>query len=130
MNGWALMNGLNLLELDAMDMLDVLHYMFETDYTPASEESARARSNIRETIYPNLYNTKYQYALPKNNRANGNYAGGLMTGANDLDLDVEEEPLPEPFSPRKREVKPFIEATRVSPDSPMPFGAAIDSPLK
>lgn len=107
-------------------MLDVIHFMFEADYTPTSEEAAKSRSAIRETIYPTLYNVPYRYALPKDNKT----SGGGFGPANDIDLDVEDEPLPDPFSPRKREVKPFTPATTFNPDSAAPFGGIIDAPLK
>lgn len=122
------MNGLDLPEMDAADMLDVLHFMFEADYTPPSEESAKSRSAIRESIYPSLYNMEYRYALPKSNEKLP--GDGRFGVPDDLDLDVEDEPLPEPFSPRKREVKPFTPATELRQDEKLPFGTALDAPLK
>jgi hypothetical protein len=120
------MNGLNLAEMDASDMLDVLHYMFETDYTPPSEESARSKSAIRESIYPALYNTPYRYALPKDKTPKD----GRFGVPDDIDLDVEDEPLPDPFSPKPKTVKPFTPASTFDPDAKLPFGGALDAPLK
>jgi len=120
------MNGLDLAEMDASDMLDVLHFMFETDYTPPSEESAKSKSAIRESIYPSLYGTPYRYALPKDK----NPQDGRFGVPDDIDLDVEDEPLPDPFSPREKVVKPFTPATTFDPDSKLPFGGALDAPLK
>jgi hypothetical protein len=120
------MNGLNLAEMDASDMLDVLHYMFETDHTPPSEESARSKSAIRESIYPALYNTPYRYALPKDK----NPSDGRFGVPDDIDLDTEIEPLPDPFSPKPKTVKPFTPASTFDSDAKLPFGSALDAPLK
>lgn len=122
------MNGLDLPEMDVADMLDVLHFMFETDYTPPSEEAAKSRSAMRESIYPRLYGTEYNYALPKTSERHP--GDGRFGAPDDIDLDVEDEPLPEPFSPRKREVKPFTPATEFNPEAKLPFGSSLDAPLK
>lgn len=121
------MHGVRLAELEAADMIDVLHYMFETDYTPMSEESARSRSSMRETIYPSLYKYPYHYSLPKDTE---HAAHSRSSAYSDIDLDVEDEPLPDPFSPQKKEIKPFTPATDFNPESPNPFGRSLDPPLK
>jgi hypothetical protein len=120
------MQGLDLAEMNASDMLDVLHYMFEADYTPSSEEEARAKSGIRESIYPTLYKIPYRYALPKDKAPND----GRFGVPDDIDLDVEDEPLPDPFSPKPKTVKPFAPASTFNPDAELPFGGGLDAPLK
>jgi hypothetical protein len=54
------LNGVKLKELDASDMLDVIHYILEEDMTPAFvEDEAKAKVKIRSVIYREMYGVTY-----------------------------------------------------------------------
>lgn len=95
--------------MDASDMLDVLHYFFEEDtarYTSA--EQVDAVSNLRTSIYSNLYDRKYEYGVerPTSQR---NPSGAYLNS---------------------NTVKPYIPPTDFDADSVDPFGGTLDGPLR
>ena len=78
-------------------MLDVLHFLFEEDFTSTSEDHARSRSTIRTTLYGDMYGVTYRFKMaePK---------GRSRTGAaNDFDYSEFEASLEaaEPVNPQK-----------------------------
>jgi hypothetical protein len=127
-NGKALVHGLSLEEMDASDMLDVLHFFFEEDHHYVSEESAKSRSSLREALYKDLYNRTYKYAYTSAKK---------QPGMGDFDADdygtfsVEQADAlsVNPFNPRERETKPYVAPTPMNANSPNPFGGILDSPL-
>lgn len=130
-NGKALMSGLNLREMEASNMLDVLHFLFEEDWVPASPEMVEARSEVRVALYRDMYGTEYKYKVaPKRNNvnpANGRqYTNRAMddTYVSDLDGLADEKP----FDPRATPPKPFTPASDFNPDSALPF-EGLDAPL-
>jgi hypothetical protein len=110
--------------MDASDMLDVIHYYFEQDFGLPSQEAASRVSIMRETLYENMYNTTYKYAIEKSNTASER-----MTYS---DADVEESNIEaqlsgiDPFKPATRQYTP---TTTVNSSSPTPFGNLVDAPL-
>jgi hypothetical protein len=121
-NGKALMNGINLLEMEASDMLDVVHYMFEEDMNYSTSEQAKAHEKIRISIYRNLYNETYKYA----SSSSKSYTSAA---SNDEFFASPEESMEssgdiKPFNPRKQSAKPFIPATNMSQ-----LGSVLDGPL-
>lgn len=123
-NGKAIVNGLNLKEMEASDMLDVLHYFFEEDMYYSSAEQADGRDRSREIIYRDFYNTSYPYASQRNsNTANGQ---GITR---DFDSIEDEEIVP--FDPMQKQkvIKPFIPPTAVDARSEQPFGSGLDGPI-
>jgi hypothetical protein len=123
-NGKAIVNGINLKEMEASDMLDVLHYFFEEDMYYASAEQAEGRDRSREIIYRDFYNASYPYASQRNS----NMAGGQGITKN-FD-DIEEEEIV-PFDPMQKQkaVKPFIPPTAVDARAEQPFGITLDGPI-
>jgi len=116
-NGRCLLSGIALLKMDASDMLDVVHYMFEDDLRVSSAEEAEAVSKIRETMYPLLYGRPYKSLFTSSNtKYNMNTASS--------------GPIPTVSTPPGSERKPYIPPTQFDPDSPVPFGEKLDSPLK
>lgn len=112
-------------------MLDVLHFLFEEDWVPASPEMVEARSEVRVALYRDMYGTEYKYKVStkdKNVKSNGGrrYTDRAMddTYVNDLD-DLAAE---KPFDPRTAPPKPFTPASSFNPDSAKPF-AGLDAPL-
>lgn len=118
-NGKALVNGIRLEEMDAPDMLDVIHYFFEEDSRYASAEQAEASNRAREIIYSDLYNTRYPYST----------SGGQGI-SKDFDIEPEEEITPFDPMQKKQPTKPFIAPTQVNASLPQPFGGFIDGPLE
>lgn len=120
------MNGLDLKEMRAPDMLDVLHYFFEDDMNYASAEQADARDRAREIIYQDFYGHKYAYS---NTQArSNNYSASGQGIVRDFNAADEEEKI-EAFDPMKKPPKPFVPATKVNAASPKPFGSVLDEPL-
>ena len=117
------MNNLNLKEMEASDMLDVLHFFFEEDMNYASGEQAEGRSRSREILYPDFYGYKYPYGgVSTSSAANAN--GNIKN----FD-DYEEDDVVVPFDPLKAPTKSFVPPTPVNASMSKPFGEALDEPL-
>jgi hypothetical protein len=110
------MNGIRLEELEARDMLDVIHYLFEDSAIAFSAEHFESRNNVRNIVYPSMYGTPYKYGDKSSN--GGDY------GFDDLDEPVN-------FSPDiQTETKPYFPPTDFNPDAANPFGGALrEAPL-
>ena len=121
------MNGLDLKEMEASDMLDVIHFFFEDDMNYSSGEEAEARSHTRELIYRDFYGKKYKYA---SSRSSAEYtsAGGSISKNFDSPFEDEEETAV-PFDPLKGPTKSFVPPTPVNAAMSRPFGAVIEEPL-
>ena len=108
-------------------MLDVIHYFFEEDLAVASAEQQDARSNTRSAVYKTLYGTKYKYGVNKSGNGSENYAADGSTipteGFYGADDDIA------PFDPTNNVTKPYVPATDMDADSPLPFGKVLDAPL-
>lgn len=119
------MQGIRLAELEASEMLDVLHYYFEEDYMVTSEEQAIYKQRFRKHVYETLYGSSYAYYDESYDTA----AKELESGTDDLGTSEPEE-LINPFNPReKKETKAFIEPTLPMENSQKPFGDVLDVPL-
>lgn len=51
-------------------MLDVVHTLFEEDYTPHSAEEMEIKGRLREQIYKVLYHEEYKWRIDTQNTAN------------------------------------------------------------
>lgn len=102
-NGKAIVNKVDLLELDSADMVDVIHYFFDEDMRYASYESALMHSKLREQIYGSLYEKHYKYA---------------MKDSSSLDVSSVDEGI-----------KPYVPPTEFNPESSNPFGSVLDAPI-
>jgi hypothetical protein len=114
------MSGLRLAEMDSAEMLDVVHVIFEEDYTNAtSGEQVDAKNKIRKIIYKEFYEKNYEY----NSSSKTDYS----------DLEPEESGYDYsdvvPFDPAKAETKPFVPSTDFDADAALPFGKTLDAPL-
>ena len=114
-NGRAIVSGINLEELNAGDMLDVLHYFFEDDTHYSSEIQAESKNSLRVHLYESMYQKPYAYASsrarPKSKTFNAE--GGLD----------------EQYIADNQEIKPFVPATDFDPESINPFGDLLDRPV-
>ncbi len=59
------MSGLKmeLTEMEASDMMDVLHFLFEEDFTAVSEDHARSKSAMRDALYNDMYGVTYPFKM-------------------------------------------------------------------
>ena len=117
------MNNLNLREMEASDMLDVIHFFFEEDMNYASGEQAEGRSRSREILYQDFYGYKYPYGgvrVDNNVGASGNIKN--------FD-EYEDDDTVVPFDPLKGPTKSFVPPTPVNAAMSRPFGAVIEEPL-
>lgn len=53
-------------------MVDVLHFIFEEDFTAVSEDHAYSRSGVRETLYKEMYGLPYNFKLKPRKSAGSN----------------------------------------------------------
>lgn len=117
------MSGLQLSGMEASDMIDVIHYMFEDDFSNISTaEHLEAQSKMRSSLYKNLYKRQYKYE--------NNYIKN-SSGIKSFDPEEMEIEELEPLDPMKMssQVKPYVPPTEFNPDYANPFGNQIDSPL-
>jgi hypothetical protein len=111
-------NGLKLAELEMSDMLDVMHFYMEEDFSHSSTaEQSEAKDKARELIYSSLYNQKYTLA-----RKNKDYQTANSSGEFYEDEIVPVDPLKEP-------TKSYFPSTDFNPESPKPFGDLLDAPI-
>ena len=120
------MSGVRLSELTMADMLDVIHYIFESDsLSISSSEHADAKDAVRSTIYQELYNRSYDYGSKKKS----NDFSSIDAPIGDFDDD-----LPVPVDPFERSgstpPKPFVPVTQMDENSSLPFGGILDAPLR
>lgn len=103
-------------------MLDVLHFLFEDDWSSvSSSEHADARDAMRLRLYVDLYETTYEFSSSKS----------FGSGIDGLDPPLEDDEIPIPVDPLEKSkfVKPYTPATDFNPDAAKPFGAVLDAPL-
>ena len=113
------MSGLRLAEMDAAEMLDVIHVIFEEDYTNVhSAEQVDAKSNIRKVMYREFYEKEYNYSSSKSDYSNLEPEEGVMDYSDVV-----------PFDPTKQATKPFVPSTEFDADAALPFGKTLDAPL-
>ena len=115
------MNGLQLANMPASDMLDVLHYFFEDDLNFSTAEQAEAREHTRTTLYRDLYDTEYKYAVGKvgSNAPDYEYA----------DDDEADAAMASGSVGAQRERLPYVPPTNFDPEAALPFGRVLDGPL-
>lgn len=110
------------------DMLDLLHYLFECDTTDVSSgEQLEARDKVRERLYDVMYGVQYTYSNYGKSSNSAYIDDPMNLPVEDIDGD-----LPAPFDPVRGAERPkaFIRPTDFDPDSAMPFGGALDAPLR
>ena len=133
-NGKALMNRVNLKEMEASDMLDVIHYLMEEDFHIVSEESMKSRSGIRTSLYMDLYGVKYKYEYVDPKKARSPYQHSYVPEDDTPDTSLgymDESQAAKPFTPRemKPETIPYTPATKFDPEAANPFGGILDAPM-
>jgi|TARA_B110000977_G_C11070869_1_gene489486 hypothetical protein len=110
---------LDLKEMEASEMIDVIHYFFEEDAHYQSGEEVESVSKMRTHLY-SLYGQEYKYAV-KGSSSAASGARQYVNEHEDLGFD---DPLTS-----TRVSKGFVPATDVKGESPAPFGALLDPPI-
>jgi len=106
-HGKSIVQGIHLAEMEASDMLDVLHYYFEEDTTYITQEHALYTDTRRKSLYRLFYETEYKY-------------GSVSEGSTkSYTTDSGEE-----FTS-----KSYVPPTEFNPESGKPFGEILDAPL-
>lgn len=128
------MSRVDLKELDASDLLDVLHFYFEEDTVFSSEEQLSSRSKIREAVYGNMYGTeyKYKYVPQKTSSSAGPASNSYQPSATqDFDHLTDGEEI-SPFDPKTTPRKPPLDESSVmwaDNSASKPFGDLLDAPM-
>ena len=100
--------------MPAQDMLDVIHYYFETD-SVGEKEMQDAKLSMRRTLYGQLYDRPYTW---------GNETGG--------EFGTQQVASGDTYgggSAPQLTHKPYVPPTPVNAASPKPFGTVLDAPL-
>lgn len=106
MNGRALLSGVRLKKLEASEMVDVIHAMYEDDNTVTNEIEYRVKHAVRKNLYSVAYDREYRFGDGDSTSEYADADGVPATAS-----------------------KPYIPPTPVNADSPRPYGAALDSPV-
>lgn len=119
------MSGLDLREMEASSMLDVLHYLMEEEMIRQHHNGVDIPGAVRDYLYWELYGVRYPYYTP---------TGGRRYSSAGDDIEALEDPLDgvAPFNPRDgraEPVKAYAPPTPVDPTARKPFGELLDSPL-
>lgn len=109
-------------------MLDVIHYFFEEDYRYTSVEQANFKDGFRETMYKGLYDVEYEYTSGSREKQTYKDFDENIDDSMD-DFEQKDSEIIEPFSPRTKQVKSFIEPSIPQDSSSRPFGQILDEPL-
>ncbi len=121
-NGKAIVSGIQLAELEASDMLDVIHYFFEEDIRNLAKEQIDHNNSVRDSVYENLYDGKYKRVFTR--------TSGTKSYDFDEELSAEEIVQPiKPFNPRAEKTKNYIPPTPVLSNPEKPFGTVLEEPL-
>jgi len=117
--------------MEAADMLDVIHYFFEDDLAVSTAEQQQARSDTRSSVYRTLYGTNYKYAIKSSSGSGSNSftADGNLIPTDGFFGDEDITPFDPTSNNEPKPVKPFVPATEMDVDSPLPFGKVLDAPL-
>lgn len=102
-------------ELDAADLLDVVHVLYEEDATPLWEQHIDVKDRIREVLYPQLYDRPYQFSSTRRAGA----AGGGEVPASPTSPDGFPEGVGD-----DRETKPYI-----PPSTPEELEQVLGTPM-
>jgi len=113
------MSGLQLGEMELAEMLDVIHVLFEEDYTSAlNAEQVDAKIRVRQVIYREFYDKTYSSTFSSNSYIDEETINPAVDYS-----DVK------PFDPKEAARKPYVPPTEFNPESPKPFGKVLDAPL-
>jgi hypothetical protein len=114
---------LRLKEMEASEMLDVVHFLFEEDNKYVSREDLLSKSAVRKNLYRDLYYKEYKYYIDPSE-----FDG--KKGSNNRNYVSDSNFVDTPFDPlAKSEHKSFTPATELKDDEYLPFGPVLDAPI-
>jgi hypothetical protein len=102
--------------MPAQDMLDVLHYLFESDAI-GEEEVQKAKHRLRTNLYTQIYDRAYTWDVGQGGPSD---ASGHAYGTQEVGSSAATTQLTH---------KPYIPPTPVNAASPTPYGNVLDAPL-
>jgi hypothetical protein len=116
--------------MEASEMLDVVHFIFEDDSHYVSEESAKSQSAVRKSLYKDMYHREYKYEYKETKKKNTSAPKAYDPA--DWDILPEDEAV-KPFNPREMqpEQKPTMgqeTITQFDPFADNPFSGVLDAP--
>jgi hypothetical protein len=107
--------------MEASDMLDVIHYLFEKDATVNSQEEYDTKNSVRDVIYETVYKRKFAYSTKGSRDFSSNSQAGNPEPFDEFDNYVPNT---------SNNVKPYVPPTNFNPDSDNPFGSVLrEGPL-
>jgi len=106
---------LDLKEMEASRLCDVVHFLFEEDSRYSSSEEVQSVSDMRTKLYA-LYDRTYRYAARSTNAQGRQY----IDPSEDFQLD---DPI------ANKPTKSYIPPTEAKGESKAPFGALLDPPI-
>lgn len=112
------MSQVKLAEMDAADMLDVIHFLYEEDMAYSTPEEQQYADHRRVSIWNSLYKIPYKYSATKEN-------ADIFSGLSDSD-DIDFTPF---SASRSNTVKPYFPPTDFSAEDGDPFGGVLDAPI-
>jgi hypothetical protein len=107
-------------------MLDVLHYLFESD-SLGEKETQDAKRKMRGTLYTQLYDRPYTWG--SDSGSGGREFGTQETASGHFYDGQSASAATEPSGAPKLTHKPYIPPTPVDPTSAKPFGNVLDPPI-
>lgn len=110
-------------------MLDVIHYMFEEDFTYETDESEHRKTQMRKHLYRDYYNKKYLYGA-RRKPASSNSSSEIDDDLDLSNLEEAEDLDIQPFNPKNAPAKPYTPPTPFNENAEKPFGLDLDAPLK
>lgn len=114
--------------MTALDMLDVIHFLFEEDLDYSTAEQANSRSSYRQKIYRDLYEGEYSYSVTSE-KDGYNYNNGSTMPTDGYYRFDEDEDI-KPFDPEREPLKPFISPTEFDEATGLPVNTTmLDAPL-
>lgn len=105
--------GLRLERMPAQDMLDIVHYFFESD-SLGEKETQEAKAKMRHTIYGQLYDRSYTWGNDVEQEFGTQEVLGADGGGGGTSGLTH---------------KSYIPPTPVNANAAKPFGSVLDAPL-
>lgn len=85
--------------MEASEMLDVIHVLFEDDTLPRWEQDVEVKSRVRESLYRTMYGTEYKYGYESDQGRSSSWElGDASASAYDAPLDGSIKPYFPPSS--------------------------------
>lgn len=125
---------MRLAEMEASEMLDVLHYFLEEDLYVRDKGETASKSVTREKLYREFYGHEYKYAYRGFEDEDGESASYSTSPTQidgyETDFATQELRSIKAFNPKENPAKPYVPPTDFDGTATIPFGNLLDAPLK